>query len=82
MAILGAGVGASAQVVDTGTAEAMTRAQACESALNRAGAGKFSFLESINRIAKVEKRCECDKVPNAAVERWSCMGYVAYVERN
>jgi len=77
--------GDKAAKISTASASGSTRAAACESALSRATVGKVGFLEQMNRLEKVEKKCDCEKVSEkskTSSTEWSCQAMIAYVEKN
>ena len=77
--------GGTAAKISTASASASTRADACEAALSKATVGKVGFLEQMNRLEKVEKKCDCaqeSKDSRTKDARWSCLAMVAYTEKN
>ena len=76
--------GGTAAKISTASASASTRADACESALSKATVGRVGFLEQMNRLEKVEKKCDCgqeSKESRTKEPRWSCIGMVDYTEK-
>lgn len=75
--------GTSAKIA-TSTATGSNKADACDAALKRVSAGQIGFLEQMNRIERIEKKCDCEqesKDTKTSANRWTCMGTISYTEK-
>ena len=80
--LLHASVLASSLATSQGEGRGATRAEACIAATRSAEAGKYGFLEQTGRIARVEKRCDCEKdETNGRRVQWSCLASIGFEEK-